>query len=604
MKRQLFLSSVIFLLALQSLFASAPLRRIFSYPQADGTRISVKKQGDNHQAFYATTDGLALIKKSDGSFYYALATTDGITTSSILAHNEGERNAEELEFIKSEALTSEAYLIHLSPLRPSAPNTRSLMTGNDGLGTYGTSAMGALKSIGSPNIPIVLVEFPDMKFLSDNTPEKFMRWFNETGYSDEQYCKGSVAQYFSSQSDSLFTPRFTVVGKVMLSKNYVYYGKDASGGSTDAKMSEFVKETLDSLKKKEVNLASHLSDDKIPLIVFIHAGPGQQSSFESNCDDYLYAHFKEMSGTKYDGKSIASYLCTCELLQSYTEDASGLPVVTGAQIDGIGTFCHELNHALGLPDFYSTRNTKVETPDIWSIMDYGQYNYDGYRPAGFSAYERSYLGWLDIEELNDVADYKELYPLDTEGKPCAYLLRNAANSKEYFVLENRQPGLWFPTFFGTGMLVTHIDYDSSIWNANVVNTNASHPRVSIVRADNNFQNVTYEDFYNVVKGDLYPGTTENTELSDVSTPSTNVFTGNGLGKPIYNIRMSDEGVISFSYLDNTLTGISTVEQKDGDSSRLYTIDGTLIFNGEESPNFKPGIYIKVSGNTTKKILIP
>ncbi len=588
---------------MQSLFASVPLRRTFSYPQADGTRIAVEKQGDNHHTFYATTDGLALIKNSDGSFYYALATPSGITTSSILAHNEEERNAEELAFIANEALTSEAYLNHQRPLPLVASSTRSLMTGNDGLGTYGTSALGALKSIGNPDIPVVLVEFPDMKFLSDNTPEKFTRWFNETGYSDEQYCKGSVAQYFSSQSDSLFTPRFTIVGKVMLSKNYVYYGKDASGGSTDAKVSEFVKETLDSLKRKGVSLTPHLSEDKIPLIVFIHAGPGQQSSFESNCDDYLYAHFREMSGTRYDGKSIASYLCTCELLQSYTEDASGLPVVTSAQIDGIGTFCHELNHALGLPDFYSTRNTKVETPDIWSIMDYGQYNYDGYRPAGFSAYERSYLGWLNIEELDDVATHKELYPLDTEGKPCAYLLRNTANSKEYFILENRQPGMWFPTFFGAGMLVTHIDYDSSIWNANVVNTNADHPRVSIVRADNNFQNVTYEDFYNKTKGDLYPGTSRNTELSDFSTPSTKVFTGDGLGKPLYSIKMSEEGIISFSYLDDTLTGINAVEQENGASSRFYTIDGRLIFNGEAPENFKPGFYIKVSGNTSKKIFI-
>ena len=43
----------------------------------------------------------------------------------------------------------------------------------------------------------------------------------------------------------------------------------------------------------------------------------------------------------------------------------------GTELDGIGTFCHEFSHCLGLPDFYSTVNVPYYGMGSWSLMDEG-----------------------------------------------------------------------------------------------------------------------------------------------------------------------------------------------------------------------------------------
>lgn len=47
----------------------------------------------------------------------------------------------------------------------------------------------------------------------------------------------------------------------------------------------------------------------------------------------------------------------------------------------------------------------------WDLLDYGQYYQNGYRPVEYSAYERSYMGWLDVKELGDEAQHATLFPL-------------------------------------------------------------------------------------------------------------------------------------------------------------------------------------------------
>ena len=66
-----------------------------------------------------------------------------------------------------------------------------------------------------------------------------------------------------------------------------------------------------------------------------------------------------------------------------------------------------------------------------------------------------------------------------------------------------------------------------------------------------------------VAANLYPGTTGNTSLTDDTTPATTVYTGSGLSQPIYNIAEND-GVISFSFIDPSLTGIVATETTIGE----------------------------------------
>lgn len=61
------------------------------------------------------------------------------------------------------------------------------------------------------------------------------------------------------------------------------------------------------------------------------------------------------------------------------------------KVEGIGTFCHEFSHCLGLPDFYDTNYNGHFGMASWSLMDSGSYNDDGYTPIGYSAYEKEFM---------------------------------------------------------------------------------------------------------------------------------------------------------------------------------------------------------------------
>ncbi|MFW5575853.1 MAG: hypothetical protein ACOCNN_02960, partial [Bacteroidales bacterium] len=104
-----------------------------------------------------------------------------------------------------------------------------------------------------------------------------------------------------------------------------------------------------------------------------------------------------------------------------------------------------------------------------------------------------------------------------------------------------------------------------------------------------------------VAANLYPGTTGNTSLTDETTPATTVYTGSGLSQPIYNISETD-GVISFSFIDPSLTGIVATETTIGEQPRkVYTIDGRQ--RGTSGNGLAPGVYIVKQGKESKKVFI-
>ncbi|EJX04751.1 hypothetical protein EVA_07142, partial [gut metagenome] len=58
---------------------------------------------------------------------------------------------------------------------------------------------------------------------------------------------------------------------------------------------------------------------------------------------------------------------------------------------------------MGLPDLYVTNYSYSgdNAFGMYSILDSGPYAGNGYRPVGYTAYEKSYLGWLDIPAITD-----------------------------------------------------------------------------------------------------------------------------------------------------------------------------------------------------------
>ena len=157
----------------------------------------------------------------------------------------------------------------------------------------------------------------------------------------------------------MFKPKFHVIGPVTLDKGYAHYGENASF-YTDKNINEFFSEALTKAQAIQASWEDFDNDGDgvVDMAFFIYAGEG-----ENGCDDPNTIWPKEMeSGGTINGTAYGAYACCNEVFDGAT--------------DGTGTMCHELSHALGLPDFYDT-NYKMYGMDYWDLMDSGNYCENG-----------------------------------------------------------------------------------------------------------------------------------------------------------------------------------------------------------------------------------
>ena len=127
---------------------------------------------------------------------------------------------------------------------------------------------------------------------------------------------------------------------------------------------------------------------------------------------------------------------------------------------------------------------------------------------------------------------------------------NDANNNEYYILENRKQEGWDSYLFGSGMLVIHVDFLKSAWDDNKINTTKNHPRYTLIPADNEllpYSNSNSSQFVASLKGDVWPGTSGNTELTNTSLPAAKVYTGSYTNKPITDIEYQND-IISFNFM--------------------------------------------------------
>ena len=247
--------------------------------------------------------------------------------------------------------------------------------------------------------------------------------------------------------------------------------------------------------------------------------------------------------------------------------------ISGKTLDGIGTMCHEYSHCLGLPDFYDT-NQKNFGMDEWSIMDYGCYNGDGFSPAGYTAYERWFSGWLEPVELKEGANIIDMPCI--EENPVAYVVYNDQNHNEYYLLENHQKVGWDKVASGHGLLVVHVDYDQNAWYNNTVNNTATRQRMTIIAADNKLTDTT-------IAGDTYPNGGKYKALTDNTTPAATLYRANTDGvkkmhKPVEDITEAS-GLISFTFMGGAVS-LQTPEPVTDESMMAITSTSFLAQWGE------------------------
>ena len=393
---------------------------------------------------------------------------------------------------------------------------------------------------------VILVEFSNVSFRAGNTLEKYKRIMNEEGYSEGSF-KGSVADYFKAQSGGKFELAFDVVGPYKLSQNQSYYGANDSYGN-DQRPEEMIIEAVNAADE-EVNFKDYDwdGDGEVDQVFVLYAGKGEADGGYGNANT-IWPHMWYLEETNdvvtLDGVRINSYACSNEIDGSYN-------------IEGIGVFCHEFSHCMGFPDFYDVSYGGWFGMGSWDLMDTGSYNGDGFRPAGYSAYEKWMSGWLEPIELDkEYVEVENLAPISEGGE--GYIIYNDGNRNEYYMVENRQKTNWDSSLPGRGLMITHVDFDKTIWEQNTPNSRVTsqdvysgyydktndHQRFTIFHADNT------ASAYNETT-DLYPYGKKDS-LTNTSTPYARVYNNNTDGKkymnkPIRAIKQNSDRTMSFSF---------------------------------------------------------
>ncbi len=483
--------------------------------QPDGSIVTVVMRGDEHHHLLYSTDGKPLYFNSKtGAFEYAALKAGRIMGSGITARDKDFRSANDAAYLRNmntaaiekAALTTTFYAHPQKETRNASPR-RILI--ND------------FPTTGRQKTLVILWEFSDQGFISVSDPKEFFNGLlNTEGFTwNETAINGSARDFYHASSFNKFDPDFVVVGPVKLSNTAKYYGEDTGTGTNngqDARISEAIIESCKALDN-EIDFSEYDTDGdgKVDNIYFFYAGNGQADT--PNGTDYIWPHSWYLKGNGengwgkelvLDGKLIDRYTCSNEL--RYKADGTTVPT-------GIGTFVHEFGHVLGLADHYDTAYGMLTFGlGAWDTMASGSYNNDMNTPPTFSAYERAELGWLDYDVLDLNADSVNVLPYLGDCNKAYRIDVNGTDGREFFVLENRQKTGWDKYLPGHGMLLWHIDIDSTAWNKNAVNTQPGHQRVDIVEVDGIATDATRS-------GDIMPGTSNVTQWQLQSWDGDNIM---------------------------------------------------------------------------------
>ena len=533
----------VLLLALVAFLCQAALVPVFAvkaapFPikitQPDGSQLTIRLHGSEFNHYQTTEDGYVLKANNQGFLTYATVNQVGeLIESNVIAQNVSKRTASDVQFLKS---------VNQSAVQQSVRNlaqkSKMLLTGAD-------KPRKAYPLNGSPKALVILANFKDKAFAVSSPQTSFQNLVTQSGYSANGGT-GSAKDYFMSSTYGKFAPDFVVVGPVTLPQTLDYYGKNDTSGS-DTNPAQMIVDACAAASAAGLDFSQFDTDNNgiVDNVFVYYAGYNEAEGGPANT---IWPHRWSISsagitsGITFNGKKIDDYSCTSELKGS-----------TGTNMCGVGTFCHEFGHVLGLPDYYNTSGstTYIYTLETWEVMDYGPYLNGGNTPPTYSAWDRFFLGYLTPQQINSASNItlQPLYqgtnpPVNTDGQAYLFsatthnLSGTAPSPAEFFIAEYRKHTGW-DTYLGQtvdasgnlttipsdGMCIWHIDYLQSAWDANTPNNASSSTQSSSSHMRVYLQPLSGQT--------TTPGTTFTTGSF---TPTT--WSGTNINRPITSIAMT------------------------------------------------------------------
>lgn len=470
---------------------------------ADGTELRAELQGDELMHYYLAEDGKCYVENTDGNFV-----------------------PYDMEKGKVAAAERRAEMRKASKMMKAKPLRLNSGTFKDGNGYYGKK-----KGL------IILVQFPDLMFKNGHDNDFYQKLANQENYNEGNF-RGSVRDYYYAQSNGQFELTFDVMGPYTAPESYAYYGKNsASYNGSDAHVGTLVswacKQVDDQVDFKDYDWDG---DGYVDQVFVLFAGVGENYGASS---DHIWPHMFYLSSSDIkqpialDGVFVNTYACSCEL-NSY------------GTVDGMGTICHEFSHCMGFADLYDTTYSGGYGMSDWDLLHSGCYNGNSFCPANFTGFERWVAGWTTPIELKSDTIVSEMKSLSDNGD--TYVIYNEANRDEFYLIDNRQRTGWDSSLPGSGLLITHVDYNKKVWDSNSVNDDPTHQRMTPFHADN-LKGGTAS--YRSAGYDAYPFQS-NDSLTNTSAPNASLFNTNVDGtalmnKAVLDIKRNDDGTMAFRF---------------------------------------------------------
>ena len=523
--KRLLLNLLIVLTSSLNVWAGPVMNTVVTYSQPDGSTFSAIIKGDEWTKIRTTASGHVITKDSDGWWCYGIYDTSGRIQST--GYPVGQQ-------VPADILASSRTITY-DLLSSKANRRRNIIKENALQLTKLTKS-----DIGTPEVKalVILVQFQDVKFKYKR--DDFVSMLNEKGYNGT----GSVKDYFEDQVGSIIQFSFDVSNIITLNRPVRYYGENDEDGQ-DIRPAEMANDACKMADKDvDFSLYDYDGDGTVDNVYIFYAG--YDESEHTELTERLWAHQYYISAEGFDlncdGKQIDRYACSSELSRDY--------------ITGIGAFCHEFSHTMGLMDLYDINYDKDGgwAAGLWrstSLMDGGNYNNYSATPPYFNCIEREILDLSDPDTL-EVGKSYVLEPINKNGQ---YFILETDVDNEYYLLECRSNEGWDKYIGGSGLLVYHIDknmkeYDAlsekyrSKWKLNTINTIQEHQCADLIEADGRSDLISDTQVFQNVRGIFFPQD-DVTSLSPASHRSYCYWSGVkpeisivGISKEGENIRFS------------------------------------------------------------------
>ena len=563
-----------------SAFCRPARKGIIPLMQPDGTVFDARMKGDEFFRVTTTLDGSAIVQDKDGWWCYSTFDDKGHRYSS------GWRVGEKTPM----AILTESRFIPYEFISAAASERRRLLAHPENIFRLNPCTKGD-SPVAKHGI-VILAQFSDVGFTFGK--QDFMDLLNQEGYS-RNGAEGSAKEYFDDQFAGKVDFRFDVSEIITLPGTRAEYGANLPDGMDKDPARMIVEACQAADDKIDFSLYDDDNDGEIDNVFIFFAGGDEAEGAGEDC---IWSHsWYILEGAEInvqlDGKQLDRYACCSELKMT---DGIGYRDKT---ITGIGTFCHEYSHTLGLADLYDTdyEGSGGESAGVWiwtSLMDGGNQNNFGNTPPYYNAIEREMLGICEPVRITSDGSYS-LGPLDKTN--TVYRI-DTDHEDEYYLLECRSGKGWDAYIGGQGMLVYHIDrsdrssgYSENYgrvlkayerWEAaNEVNCRPDHQCADLLEADGR-NDIFSHDIPADISGVFFPQYGATTIIPD-STPGFRFWSGATCGVTVSEIRWED-GVIKFNISglseDTVPPGISNVTIETFTDAAILHFESERLFEGK------------------------